>query len=124
MGIGLNLKRILANKKLTIKDLSVQSGVPLNTLYSITKRDPDSISSSVLTAIAMALEVSPFDITVDVTNLSDDTKLVDQISVVFGSGAVELLCDYDTLNDQGKQKALDYLNDLSMLEVYKKTGRK
>ena len=39
MGLGLKLKELLKERNMTIKELSALSGVSLNTLYSITKRD-------------------------------------------------------------------------------------
>lgn len=39
MGLGKNLKEILKQKNMTIKDLSEKTGISANTLYSITKRD-------------------------------------------------------------------------------------
>ena len=57
MGTGENLKRILSKKGMTIKGLSEISGVPLNTLYSITKRDSKNTRSATLQKIADALGV-------------------------------------------------------------------
>ena len=37
MGVGIRLKNILDEKNITLKDLSLISGVSLNTLYGITK---------------------------------------------------------------------------------------
>ena len=39
MALGVNLKEILKQKNMTIKDLSKETGISVNTLYSITKRD-------------------------------------------------------------------------------------
>ena len=52
MGYGIRIKEILRNKGLTIKQLSEMSGVPLNTLYSITKRDSKRIDSVILHRIS------------------------------------------------------------------------
>ena len=120
MGVGKNIKRILAEKKMTIKELHQASGIPLNTLYSITKRDSDGVSSSVLTSIAKVLNVSPFDLTVDVAQLRSDVKLTEDIQQVFGSEALELLSDFDSLNLDGRTKACEYVSDLSINPKYKK----
>ena len=63
MGYGIRIKEILRNKGLTIKQLSEMSGVPLNTLYSITKRDSKRIDSVILHRISKALEVSAVELT-------------------------------------------------------------
>lgn len=57
MGIGTNIKRLLAAKKMTIKDLSKKTGIPVNTLYSITRRDSESTKSDYLSRISAALGV-------------------------------------------------------------------
>lgn len=58
MGIGLRLKEVLRDRKMTIKQLSELSGVSHNTLYSITKRDSERIDPILLEKIAAALRVS------------------------------------------------------------------
>ncbi len=58
MGVGTKIKAILKEQKKTIKQLAEESGVPLNTLYSITKRDSKVVSDPVLEKISNALGVS------------------------------------------------------------------
>ena len=57
MGIGTNLKRLLAIKKMSIKELSEKTGIPVNTLYSITRRDSGSTKTDYLKSISAALGV-------------------------------------------------------------------
>ena len=59
MGIGFNIKEVLRNKGLTIKKLAEMSNIPVNTLYSITKRDSNRIDKVILRRISNALEVDP-----------------------------------------------------------------
>lgn len=59
MGVGLQLKAILRDQKMTIKQLAEKTGISINTLYSITKRDSSSIDPIILKKIATALNV-PF----------------------------------------------------------------
>lgn len=58
MGVGLRLKTALREKKMTIKELSKQSGVSLNTLYSITKRDTENVDDIILNCISSTLGLS------------------------------------------------------------------
>lgn len=58
MGVGLNIKQILRDRGMTIKELSIKAGVSLNTLYSITKRDSARVDSVILQRIADVLGVS------------------------------------------------------------------
>lgn len=57
MGVGMTLKRILRDKKMTIKQLAESSGISVNTLYSITRRDSERVDGVILQAIAAALDV-------------------------------------------------------------------
>ena len=58
MGIGFGLKEILREKGISIKELSALSGISLNTLYSITKRDSDRIDPVLQRKIAEVLNIS------------------------------------------------------------------
>ena len=120
MGIGSNIKKILAERKMKISQLSEISGVKINTLYSITKRDSVNVNSDVLAAIATALDVSPFDLTVDVDQLRSDVELQDEIEKAFGKKGLQLLNDFDLLNSVGQDKACEYLSDLTLNPKYKK----
>lgn len=57
MALGTNLKEILKQKNMTIKDLSKKSGVSVNTLYSITKRDGRMARFDIIKKICEALEI-------------------------------------------------------------------
>lgn len=57
MGIGQTLKRILHDKNMTIKQLSEVTGISINTLYSITKRDSVNVRTEIIEKIAKALDV-------------------------------------------------------------------
>lgn len=63
MGIGIALKNILRNRKMTIKQLSEKSGISINTLYSITKRDSERVDEVILQRIADTLEIPVYGLT-------------------------------------------------------------
>ena len=65
MGLGLKLKELLKERNMTIKELSALSGVSLNTLYSITKRDNNLARYDIIEKLAGALEVFPGDLIPD-----------------------------------------------------------
>lgn len=62
MGFGTRLKTLLKEKNMTIKELSEKTGVSINTLYSITKRDTRLPSDEVLYKISQALKVDVGDL--------------------------------------------------------------
>lgn len=57
MGLGSNIKKILQEKNITIKELSEKTGISVNTLYAITKRDSKSANIETLIKISQALDV-------------------------------------------------------------------
>lgn len=57
MGFGKRLKEILKNKGITIKELSDMTGISLNTLYSITKRDTSMPTREIIDKITVALQI-------------------------------------------------------------------
>ena len=59
MGVGTRLKQILNDKNVTIKELSLMSGVSINTLYGITKRDNSTIKRDILIPISDVLGMPP-----------------------------------------------------------------
>jgi len=58
MGIGARIKEVLKDKKMTIKELAEKTKIPLNTLYSITKRDDQTVRSDILLEISTALGIT------------------------------------------------------------------
>lgn len=60
MGIGKNLKSLAKEKNMTLKEIAKKAGVSVNTLYTITDRDPESIRSSTLEKISEALDIEPY----------------------------------------------------------------
>ncbi len=68
MGFGLHLKEILRERGMTIKKLAEVSGISVNTLYSITKRDSLRVDVVILKKIAQALGISVSELTGCVNN--------------------------------------------------------
>lgn len=75
LGVGKNIKKVLAEKDMTVKELSDITKIPINTLYSITKRDSENVRMSTIQKIAKALEVPITDLVV--MDLADLAKGMD-----------------------------------------------
>ena len=58
MGIGKNLKRIAKLKGYSLKEIAQHTGISINTLYSITKKDDVKVNEKYLTQIADFLGVT------------------------------------------------------------------
>lgn len=61
-----------------------------------------------------------FEQTPEEKQLSQEAKTYDMVAALFGSDASRLLNLFDKLNEQGKAKALDALEDLSAIDKYVK----
>lgn len=105
-----NLNRLKKNSGMTIEQIASASGVPkgtLNKLFAGQTKDPQlSTVSSVVHCMGYTLD-----------DLSDDT--------VSGKTALTpaqsaLLASFDQLNEDGQQKAQDYIDDLVYSGRYKK----
>lgn len=62
MGTGKTIKDILKTQRKTIKQLSEDTGISINTLYSITKRDSTAVTYPTLMKIAASLGVDIIDL--------------------------------------------------------------
>ena len=62
MGFGLRLKELLKQKKMTIKELSEKTGISINTLYSITKRDTKIPDPQIIKKISEVLQIQEDDL--------------------------------------------------------------
>lgn len=105
-----NLNKLKKNSGMTIEQIALSSGVPkgtLNKLFAGQTKDPQlSTVSAVVHCMGYTLD-----------DLSDDTvsgkaHLTPQQSA--------LLSSFDQLNEEGQQKAVDYVDDLVLTGRYKK----
>ena len=63
-------------------------------------------------------ELMCFDSQYDVEQIAKEVKLIEDIQNHFGKDAVDLLRMYCELNDEGKEKALDNIGDLTEVPKY------
>ena len=57
MGIGKNVKALAKDRGINLIELSKKSGVPLNTIYTLTREDPRNATMRTLDRLAEALKV-------------------------------------------------------------------
>lgn len=61
MAIGTNIKNICLEKGISLKELSKRSGISVNTIYTLTREDPENARGDTLAPIAKTLNV-PVDV--------------------------------------------------------------
>ena len=96
MGVGVHMKNIIREKGLTIKNVSEKSGVAVNTLYSITKRDSVRVDCIILSRIAGALGVRVQDLIGD----DADLKRKGAETMTIDTAKVEILMAEQGLNQK------------------------
>lgn len=125
--IGMNIKQARKKKKMKQKELADLIGY---TESSISKYEQGliQIPNTVIDLIARALEVAPVDLlgeAWDAENnpdgkLAEEVKVIDLVQKHFGKDAVELLQQFNNLNETGKIKAISDLADMTEIPKYKK----
>ena len=125
MGIGLKIKSILHDRRMTIKQLSEKSGVSINTLYSITKRDSDNVDAVILQKLSAALDVSQDELSGRLAiNLGSDviveTEDGEYIRASTNTREGKLLSRFQALNELGKDEVIRYTDILLETNKYRK----
>jgi transcriptional regulator with XRE-family HTH domain len=140
MAIGKNLKYLLKQQSMTIKELSERSNISLSTLYAITQRDSFNVRIETLKKIADVLDVTTSDLLVDVTKHEPDPDVKQAMVKVFGKKEAEdirlftvlddavsdiplkeqLLRLFEELNTEGREELLKQAELLVASRKYKK----
>ena len=107
MAIGTRLKELLKQKKMTVKQLSNQSGISENTLYGIIKRDNKTINPDIAGKIVDCLEISINEL-LSLDEFINSSKIeLDDIE-----NKKKMLSSYDALNNLGRIEAEKRVSEL------------
>lgn len=120
MGIGITLKNILRNRKMTIKQLSEKSGISINTLYSITKRDSARVDEVILQRIADTLGIPIWELTGIWEELDKYKVEISHIQNIDGSPiSPERYKEAEAILSKGSKSAYRSLTDEQKKEFWK-----
>ena len=115
------IQALLERKSMTKKDLAIKANIPYQSLISAFRRSSEGISMDYTKRIAAALGVTVADLLNwedKEMHLSAEVALLDKAKEI--GGAVYALNDaFSRLNPAGQQKAVDYLNDLLLIDAYR-----
>ncbi|MEE0186112.1 MAG: hypothetical protein BHW39_03230 [Firmicutes bacterium CAG:552_39_19] len=109
MAIGKILSDVLKERNTTVTDLARNINVAPTTIYSIIERDNMKIDISVLIKICKSLDVNIEMFYKDYLDNNDSDKTES-----------EIMFKYDQLNDDGKAKLNERLDELLELPKYRK----
>lgn len=132
MGIGNRLKKTIKEHHLTIKQLAEITNIPVNTLYSIVKRDSVHVRAETVQILADALSVSPsYLIGYDDQVIRPDQYSPDELRKIQSSAwslyqtsnssflKHRLLLSFSSLNDEGQEKAVERVQELTEIPRYR-----
>ncbi len=115
MGIGAKLQKAIDNKKTNVNEIAKRANVNPSVLYSIIRRDSKSVDINVLITIASILGVPVEYFSDNYIESNTNEKLLMQ-------NEKALLFDFRKLNSTGKEKATEYVHDLTENSKYKSSA--
>ena len=68
-------------------------------------------------------ELMCFESKYDEKQISEEVKVIESVRKIFGKDAVKLLQYFNELNDEGKQKALNNVGDLTEIAKYTESSK-
>ena len=122
MTMGTYIKVLRKNKDLTQEQLGLKLKPPVNRA-AINKWETgqvENIKRSYIEQMSILFNVRPCDLMCfdQEQQISEDVKAIEMVQHRFGKDAVRLLDYYTRLNDTGKKKALETLEDMTDLPKY------
>lgn len=91
MGIGKNVKALAKDRGLNLIELSEKSGVPVNTIYTLTQVDPKNATTRTIDKLAKALEVHPETLRTGKEYVSESDKRLKRIKALEKEGKLTKL---------------------------------
>ena len=124
MTMGERIKYYRTKSDMTQEQLGELLGVQKSAIRKYEKGEVENIKRSTIKRMSEIFDISPCflmgwdDDYEKVTKLALEVKLIEQIQKQYGKQAVELLEQFIELNEVGKDKAIDTLIYLCMIDKY------
>ena len=117
MGFGKKLQSKMDEKGLKQIDIVNALGIPKTTLSSMLSRDNTKVDIGIFLKICELLECLPEEFSDEVIK---DRQTFEK---TLTKDEIQLLEYFNSLNEEGKEKALERLEEMSALDRYKKGGQ-
>jgi len=124
MNMGERIKLLREKKDLTQEQLGEMLGVQKSAIRKYEKGSVENIKRTTIKKMAEIFDVNPCflmawdDDQEKVAAIAYEVQLIEQIQKLYGKKAVQLLENFIELNDVGKDKAIETVIDLTMIEKY------
>lgn len=121
MKLGQEIKRLRLERGYTQQQLGDMLGVQKSAVQKYEKGTVKNLKQDTLAKLCKIFDVSPavfMDAMYDTDKLSREVKLLEELSLLYGNQAVELLECFTKLNQQGKAKLYSYAKDMIEIDKY------
>lgn len=133
MHTGTKIKELRKARKMTQEELGELLGVKKAAVQKYEKGEIVNLKVSTIKRLCKIFEITPgqlifpdaeeMDKKYNSKKLCFEVKLIEEIETMYGMQALEMFHGFTKLNDKGKTKALDMIDDLTSLEKYTKSSR-
>ncbi len=108
------LKREILRQYRSVRQFSLEMGIPYSTLVTALERGIDGMAYGTVIKMCDKLNLNP----VDFSPLDDSEEL--------GAKLIEnrVMTSYTKLNQEGREKVLDLMEDFAQIDKYKNKGKK
>ncbi len=127
MSIGDKIKALRKENGLTQKKLGELSNTSETTIkqYELGKRQPrieqlEKIADALNVSVSILIDNNTLNITNDMLQLFADSDITSEQSGPTTTQEHYLISKFRNLNDKGQQKTIDYVEDISQLQEYRK----
>lgn len=117
MGFGKKLQEKMDRKGIKQIDLVNAVGIPKTTLSSMLSRDNTKVDIDVFLKICKVLDCSPEDFSEEIISAHEEPQ------APLRRDEKQLLNLYNSMNEEGKEKAIERLEEMALLDRYKKRNQ-
>lgn len=125
--IGQRIKQLRTKKGLSQVELAEKMGYKSRSSINKIELGINDITQTIIKKLAIALDTTPGYIMGWVDEPEESTEDVnvarDEVAVPLRSDEKQLLNLYNSMNEEGKEKALERLEEMALLDRYKKRNQ-
>ena len=133
MHTGTKIRELRRLKGWTQEELGEKLGVKKAAIQKYEKGEIINLKLSTIKKLSELFDISvdqlifpeaeEMDQKYDSKQLYFEVKLIEEIETTYGMKALEMIHGFTKLNDKGKTKALDIIDDLVLIDKYTKSSR-
>lgn len=133
MKTGTLIKELRKSKGMTQEELGELLGVKKAAVQKYEKGEIVNLKLATIKKLCEIFQIPPgklifpdaekFDQQHDSVKLQYEVKVIEEIEALYGLEAINMIAPFTRLNDVGKARAIDIVEDMALLEKYTKSSR-